>query len=97
MPSSTLAINLCSYLPLGAKIPCGKKSIGKFCGYHNKVSKQGSIIGPQPCLRCGIGIRGKLQLCPRCGSHRYRSVVEYNKRANKPIPTLEEFLRNDSS
>ena len=97
MPSSTLAINNCSYLPLGAKVPCGKKSIGKFCGYHNKVSRQGSLIGPQPCLGCGIAIRGKLLICARCGSQKYRSIVEYNKRKNKPIPTLEEFLRDDSS
>ena len=97
MPSATLAINHCSYLPLGSKTPCGKKSIAKFCGYHNRVAKQGSVTGPQPCLRCGIVIRGKLQLCVGCGSHRYRSIVEYCRRVNKPIPALDEFLRGTST
>ena len=97
MPSAKYAINNCSYLPLGSKTRCGKKSVGKFCGYHNKVSKQGSLTGPQPCLGCGVGIRGKLLICSTCGSHKYRSIVEYNKRKHKPIPTIEEFLCSNKS
>ena len=95
MPNHTLAINKCNWLPQGAKKRCNKNSIGEFCGYHTMIAKQGHSSGPQPCIGgCGTGIRGKYKICTSCGGHKYRSIIDYNKRKNRPIPTPEEFIKS---
>jgi len=95
MPNHLLAINKCSWLPQGAKTRCNKNSINEFCGYHAMIAKQGHSSGPQPCIGgCGTGIRGKYKICTQCGGHKYRSIIDYNKRKNRPIPTPEEFIKS---
>ncbi|KAL3872443.1 hypothetical protein ACJMK2_040369, partial [Sinanodonta woodiana] len=71
-----------------------KNSLGKLCGVHNCSAKQGCVDGPQPCIGCGKGVRGKNQICTECGGPKYRSVMEYHRRKNKPIPTPEKFLKS---
>lgn len=93
MPSATLAINKCSWLSQGSMVPCGKNSFGKFCGFHNFSARTGTPNGPQPCIGCGRGVRGKYKICVYCGGCKYRSLLSYNKRKNIPSPSPEEFIR----
>jgi len=74
-------MNHCKWLMIGSATPCNKTCRGEFCGYHLQSVRRGSL-GPLPCLRCGVGVRGKSQLCLRCGGKRYRELKRYyDKRA----------------
>ena len=88
------SLNKCRWLLQGSTRRCGKNSVGKFCGIHNCCAKQGCPDGPQPCIGCGKGVRGKNKICTECGGPKFRSAVEYLRRKNKPIPTPEEFLKS---
>jgi hypothetical protein len=90
---------------IGSDTPCNKTCRGEFCGYHLQSVRRGSL-GPLPCLSCGVGVRGKSQLCLRCGGKRYRELKRYyDKRAvhasdedasdtvnNKIIKTPQDYI-----
>ena len=93
MSKRALAINKCAWLYQSSSKICNRNSIEKYCYYHKYLLK--SSTGPQLCIGgCGKGIRGKYRICPGCGGNSYRSIREYNKRTNRPIPTPEEFIKS---
>ena len=69
-------MNHCKWLMIGSTTPCNKSCRGEFCGYHLQSVRRGSF-GPTPCLRCGVGVRGKSQICLGCGGKRYRELKRY--------------------
>ena len=69
-------MNHCKWLMIGSTTPCNKSCRGEFCGYHLQSVRRKSF-GPLPCLRCGVGVRGKSQLCLGCGGKRYRELKRY--------------------
>lgn len=69
-------MNHCKWLMIGSTTPCNKSCRGEFCGYHLQSVHRGSL-GPTPCLVCGVGVRGKSQLCISCGGKRYRELKRY--------------------
>ena len=69
-------MNHCKWLMIGSRTPCNKSCRSEFCGYHLQSVRRASF-GPLPCLRCGIGVRGKSQLCLGCGGKRYRELKRY--------------------
>ena len=91
MVNSALAVNKCSWLIESSTRRCERRCCGRFCGPHNASAKQGNPDGPQPCIGCGRGVKGKHPICNGCGAPQYRSAVEYQRRKNKPISTVEEF------
>ena len=65
--------------------PCNKSCRGEFCGYHLQSVRNGSF-GPSPCLICHVDVRGKSQLCLKCGGNRYRELKRYyDKRKKKAV------------
>ena len=77
-------MNNCKWLMIGSTTPCGKSCRSEFCGYHSQSVRRGST-GPVHCLICNIGVRGKSQLCRKCGGTRYRELKRYyDKRVVKP-------------
>ena len=69
-------MNQCKWLMIGSTTPCNKACRREFCGYHLQSVRRGSF-GPLPCIQCGIGVRGKSQLCLGCGGKRYRELKRY--------------------
>ena len=78
-------MNHCKWLMIGSVTPCDKSCRGEVCGYHLQSVRRGSL-GPLPCLRCGVGVRGKSQLFLSCGGKRYRELKRYyDKRVLKSV------------
>ena len=78
-------MNHCKWLMIGSTTQCNKSCRSEFCGYHLQSVKNGSF-GPTLCLRCGVRVRGKSQLCLGCGGKRYRELKRYyDKRVIDPI------------
>ena len=94
MVNPALAVNQCAWLFSGSTQRCGARCCGRFCGLHNYSTKQRRPNGPQPCIGCGRGVKGKHPICIGCGAPQYRSAIEYLRRKNKPIPTVEEFFKS---
>jgi len=68
--------NFCPWLKIGYTLPCNKNCVNEFCSYHMQCVRNGSL-GPKPCIRCGVGVRGKTHLCAQCGGKRYRELKRY--------------------
>ena len=69
-------MNNCDWLPIGKLSKCGKKCRNQYCGLHMVHIQRGSI-GPQPCIVCGVGVRGKNNLCVPHGGKKYRDHKFY--------------------
>ena len=69
-------MNHCKWLMIGSTTPCNKSCRGEFCGHHLQCVRNNST-GPSPCLICGVGVRGKSQICKNCGGKRYRELKRY--------------------
>ena len=93
-------MNQCKWLMIGSVTPCNKSCRGEFCGHHLQSVRNNSL-GPSPCVNCGVGVRGKTQLCINCGGKRYRELKRYyDKRIKNAIidPNLdsvkEKIIKN---
>lgn len=90
-------MNQCKWLGTKSSTCCNKPCKGEFCGAHAQSIRRGSS-GPIPCLRCGVGVRGKTQLCAACGGKRYRELKRYyNKKNNDSALTCEQDYLNKFS
>ena len=69
-------MNNCKWLMIGSTVPCNKLSKNEYCGIHMVRVRQGST-GPLPCIVCGIGVKGKSQLCVTHGGRKYRELKRY--------------------
>ena len=88
-------MNHCRWLMIGSTTPCNKSCRSEFCGYHLQSVRNGSK-GPIPCIRCGVGVRGKSQLCLNCGGKRYRELKRYyDKRVRNAVidPNDEKIIK----
>ena len=69
-------MNTCNWLPIGKLSKCGRLCKNQYCSYHMQSVRRGSI-GQQPCILCGVGVRGKYQLCVPHGGKNYRDRKFY--------------------
>jgi hypothetical protein len=69
-------MNYCKWLMIGLTTPCNKLSKNQYCGFLMVSVRRGST-GPKPCIVCGVGVRGKSQLCVQCGGKKYRELKRY--------------------
>ncbi len=84
-------MNHSKWLMIGSITPCNKSCRGEFCGYHLQSVRNGSR-GPIACVKYGVGVKGKSQLCINCGGKRYRELKRYyDKRIKNAIidPNLD--------
>ena len=83
-------MNHCKWLMIGSVTPCNKSCRHEFCGYHMQSFRRGSL-GPLPCIRCGVGVRGKSQLCLNCGGKRYRELKRYYDKRIKNGQSIRNY------
>ena len=69
-------MNNCKWLMIGSTTPCNKLSKNEYCRFH-MVSVRRRSTGPLPCIVCGIGEKGKSQLCVAHGGRKYREPKRY--------------------
>ena len=89
-------MNQCKWLMIGSVTPCNKSCRGEFCGHHSQSVRNNSL-GPSPYVKCGVGVRGKSQLCISCGGKRYRELKRYyDKRIKNAIidPNLDSKIKS---
>ena len=70
-----IGYNICPWLKSGKRETCGKSCCEYYCKDHRHKIRNGSRI-PRPCLKCGIGIRSRIQLCRRCGRETERQKLK---------------------
>ena len=83
-------MNHCKWLMIGSITPCNKSCRNEFCGYHMQSFRRGSL-GPLPCILCGVGVRGKSQLCLNCGGKRYRELKRYYDKRIKNGQSIRNY------
>ena len=57
--------NTCRWLLKYTTETCGKSCHGEYCKIHLAVLRKGTSRAP--CLKCGVGVSNKEQLCISCG------------------------------
>jgi hypothetical protein len=85
-------MNNCKWLMIGSTTPCNKSCRNEYCGYHLQSVRNGSN-GPTPCILCGVGVKGRSELCKNCGGKKYRELKRYyDKRIAEGKSNIESLV-----